>query len=84
MLKGRREIMRAMQANQLGSPIFIVGYFHSGTSLMRTILRREPSVWVIGDETLFFQDLTKVRKRFPDLGDETIRRSYYNLIRMWA
>ena len=65
-----------MQANQLGSPIFIVGYFHSGTSLMRTILRREPSVWVIGDETLFFQDLTKVRKRFPNLGDETIRRRY--------
>ena len=58
------------------SPIFIVGYIHTGTSLLKTILKRNPAVWAVTGETHFFQDLGKIKAQFPDLSDPAIRRDY--------
>ena len=72
-----------MQADRPNSPIFIVGYMHTGTSLIKAILKRDPSVWALAGESHFFQDLAKVRREFPDLTDEATRRAYvYYLIKL--
>lgn len=65
-----------MQTDRQSSSIFIVGYIHTGTSLLKTILRRNPAVWAAAGETHFFQDLAKIKRRFPDLTDEGIRRDF--------
>ncbi len=65
-----------MQANRSNSPIFIVGYIHTGTSLLKTILKRNPDVWAVTGETHFFQDLAKIKREFPDLADAAVRRAY--------
>lgn len=64
-----------MPAKPVG-PIFIVGYIHTGTSLLKTILKRNPAVWAVTGETHFFQDLGKIKTQFPDLGDPAVRRDY--------
>lgn len=56
--------------------IFIVGYIHTGTSLLKTILRRNPDVWAVAGETHFFQDLGAIKRRFPDLKNDEMRRAY--------
>ena len=65
-----------MPVNRRNSPIFIVGYIHTGTSLLKTILKRNPAVWPVTGETHFFQDLEKIKLQFPDLGDEATHRAY--------
>ena len=65
-----------MQANQPSSPIFIVGYIHTGTSLLKTILKRNPAVWAVAGETHFFQDLARIKGEFPDLSDAETHRDY--------
>lgn len=65
-----------MPVSQPNSPIFIVGYIHTGTSLLKTILKRNPDVWAVAGETHFFQDLGAIRREFPDLNDETVRRDF--------
>lgn len=65
-----------MPANGHNSPIFIVGYIHTGTSLLKTMLKRSPDVWAITDESHFFQDLQITKREFPDLQDDETRRAY--------
>lgn len=65
-----------MQVDRPNSPIFIVGYIHTGTSLLKTILKRNPAVWAVTGETHFFQDLAKIKSEFPDLGDAATHRAY--------
>lgn len=50
-------------------PIFIVGYIHTGTSLLKSMLRRDPTIFTAAGETHFFQDLTRYRHRFANLDD---------------
>ncbi|MEZ4515567.1 MAG: sulfotransferase [Chloroflexota bacterium] len=58
-------------------PIFIVGYMHSGTTLLRKILGRNSQVYAIRAETMFFEQLPiTLPKRFPDLEPEEIREEY--------
>lgn len=57
-------------------PIFIIGYIHTGTSLLKTILRKDPSLFAAAGETHFFQDLAKIRAEFPDLSRDEVLRSY--------
>lgn len=65
-----------MSANRSVSPIFIVGYIHTGTSLLKTILKRNPDVWALAGESHFFQDLGAIKGEFPDLSEELVRREY--------
>ena len=58
------------------APIFIVGYIHTGTSLLKTILRKDPTLFAAAGETHFFQDLVKIRAEFPDLSRDEVLREY--------
>lgn len=69
-----------MQANQPNSSIFIVGYIHTGTSLLKTILKRNPAVWAVTGETHFFQDLVRIKGEFSDLSDAETRRDYISFL----
>jgi hypothetical protein len=62
------------------APIFIVGYFHTGSSLLQSILGREPSLYVATSESHFFQDLPQIRREFPDLQDEAVLRDYLGFL----
>jgi hypothetical protein len=57
-------------------PIFVVGYIHTGTSLLKTILRKDPTLFAAAGETHFFQDLPKLRAQFPDLNRDNMLREY--------
>jgi len=73
-----------MQANTPPSnsgPIFIVGYIHTGTSLLKSMLRRSPALFVAAGETHFYQDLNRNRHRFADLDDPQILRDFvYHIV----
>lgn len=51
------------------APIFVVGYMHSGTSLLRNILQNHPDVYSGRAETRFFAYLATIQERFPNLAD---------------
>ena len=57
-------------------PLFIVGYFHTGTSLLQTILDRDDSLFVPPSESHFFQDLAQIRTEFPNLQDDAQLHDY--------
>lgn len=58
------------------APIFIVGYIHTGTSLLKTMLRSDPTLFTANGESHFFQDLNFVRSEFPDLDNADTFREY--------
>lgn len=55
-------------------PIFVVGYMHSGTTLVGTILGKHPSVFASKGESRFFEVLPTLRRQFRDLADDRARR----------
>ena len=62
-------------------PIFIVGYIHTGTSLLKSMLRRDPTLFVAAGETHFYQDLNRNRRRFADLNDPQVLRDFvYHIV----
>ncbi len=72
-----------MQANPpqtANGPIFIVGYIHTGTSLLKSMLRRAPSLFTAAGETHFYQDLNRYRRQFTDLDDPGVFRDFVFLL----
>lgn len=64
-------------------PILIVGYIHTGTTLLKRVLSSEPSLLTIIGESHFFQDINRIRRQYPDLHDEaTIRRFVDYLVKL--
>lgn len=59
-----------------GSPIFIVGYIHTGTSLLKEILEQDPSLFSSTGETHIFHQLEKIRREYPDLSRESVIREF--------
>jgi len=57
-------------------PIFIVGYMHSGTTLLQNILGLNKSVYMGRGETRFFELLPQMRNHYPDLADDRQLRQY--------
>lgn len=51
-------------------PIFIVGYYHSGTTLLQVILRNNPVAHVFKGESGFFANLSRFRQKYPDLKND--------------
>ena len=58
------------------TPIFIVGYMHSGTTLLRRMLGLHPDVLAIRSETFFYDTLAVKRNMFADLTDPATREDY--------
>ena len=62
------------------TPIFVLGYMHSGTTLLQNILAANPDVYSCGGETKFFDYLPMIRKEYPSLEYEIDRRKFINFI----
>jgi len=62
-------------------PIFVVGYMHTGTSLIRKILGLHSEVYAIRAETNFFEQLPYLfAKKFPDINDSATFSEYVNYL----
>ncbi|MBD3166255.1 hypothetical protein GF324_06635, partial [bacterium] len=48
-------------------PLFIVGYMHSGTTLLQNVMGRHDDVFTGSSETKFFEYRYFYKDRFPDL-----------------
>ncbi len=68
--------MTAQDQPQLGPPILIIGYMHSGTTLLQQILGRHQDLFISGGETRFFGSLTTTKRRYPDLEDDQTLYAY--------
>jgi hypothetical protein len=63
-----------------GPPIFIVGYMHSGTTLLFNLVGNHTSVVSSGGETKFFEFLPIIRRNYPDLNDDQEFIEYLNYL----
>lgn len=54
------------------TPIFVVGYMHSGTTLLHNILAAHPAVFAAADETRYFAYLPFLSGLYPDLRDDSV------------
>lgn len=62
-------------------PIFIAGYMHSGTTLLRKVIGRHPDVFSIRAETMFFDQLAHaLPQRFSDLQDDALLEEYVRFL----
>lgn len=50
--------------------IFVIGYMHSGTTLLQRILATHSAIYSSRGETKFFDRLFTIRRAYPDLRDE--------------
>lgn len=57
-------------------PIFVVGYMHSGTTLLQGMLRRHRDVYASKGEARFFELLPALRAEYEDLTDPATRRAF--------
>ncbi len=60
--------------------IFVVGYMHSGTSLLQAIVGGHGSVYAGKGESHFFEHLPLIRRRFADLGDDRTLAAYVRYV----
>lgn len=63
------------------SPIFVVGYQHSGTTLVQNILGRNEKVYKLPFETKFFEHGHMIRNRFPTLDEPDVVREYVGFLK---
>ncbi|MFC2053438.1 sulfotransferase [Chloroflexota bacterium] len=56
------------------SPVFVVGYLHSGTTLLQNILNQHSSIFASGGETKFYEFQDIIEKAYPDLYDDRTLR----------
>jgi len=62
------------------NPIFIVGYYHSGTTLLRDIIAKDPSIFSLKNESLFFRQLGTLRRQYPDLTNKATLVEYITFL----
>lgn len=65
-----------MKSNIGSSPIFVVGYGHSGTTLLLNILRNNSSVFASHGETKYFEYLLIIKRTYPNLEDDSVLRDF--------
>lgn len=58
------------QSDEQSSPIFLIGFPRSGTTLVETMLRGHPDLIVAGEPPT----LDRVRARLDEMGDDTLKR----------
>lgn len=68
--------MQAKPPTSSTAPIFIVGYIHTGTSLLKSMLRKDPTLFTAAGETHFYQDLNRYRRQFADLDNPQVFCEY--------
>ena len=56
------------------APVFVVGYMHSGTTLMYKILGRSSTLFTSKGESKYFELMPMLRRRFPDLSSDDALR----------
>src|SRR3954454_7289203 len=61
-------------------PILVMGYMHSGTTLLRNVLGGHGAVFVVPGETKFFQKLPAFRRRYPDLRDDATLSDFVGFV----
>jgi hypothetical protein len=57
-------------------PVFVVGYMHSGTTLLINILKNNSTVFCGNRETKYFMHLPMFRKIFSDLTDDRMLENF--------
>lgn len=63
-----------------GGPIFVVGYQHTGTTLVQYMLGENPDVFSVKRESKYFEYLDLTRRRFPDLNGDANRREFIEFV----
>jgi hypothetical protein len=61
-------------------PIFVVGYMHSGTTLMQKILGLNSSVYAGKAESRFFAHYNLIAEKFPNLQDDVCLHNYIDYL----
>ncbi len=68
--------MTAQDQSHLAPPILIIGYMHSGTTLLQQILGRHQDIFISGGETRFFGSLPATKRHYPNLEDDQTLVAY--------
>ena len=58
------------------SPITVIGYMHSGTTMLFKILMSNLAVYAAAKEPKFFRHLPLIRQAYPNLDDEVVLRNF--------
>ena len=65
-----------MDQPELESPILIMAYIHSGTTLLSKMIGKSSDVFSVGGETRHFRNLVNTKAKYPDLDDDKVLREY--------
>lgn len=62
--------MHTTKHTLLAPPVFVVGYMHSGTTLLHNILANHETIFTAADETRYFGYLPLISSLYPNLNDD--------------
>jgi hypothetical protein len=68
------------QPNGATRAIFVVGYMHSGTTMVMNALRASPQIYSSKGETKFFEVLPMLREAYPDLSSPNCASSFLRFV----